>query len=67
MRSIYGVGKPKAAHDRAGDFIFAILAIQIALELALMSELSLFGDCGDVNLVSGTRHGILSPRQNWAV
>jgi transposase len=27
MRSIHGVGKPKAAHDRAAAFIFAILAI----------------------------------------
>src|SRR6202162_1603033 len=27
MRSMYGAGKPKAAHDRAAAFIFAILAI----------------------------------------
>ena len=67
MRSQYGVGKPKAAHDRAGDFIFAILAIQIALELVFVSELASFCDCAGVNLVSGTRHRILRSGQNCAV
>jgi len=31
MRSFYGVGKPKAAHDRAAELIFAFLAVQEAL------------------------------------
>jgi transposase len=32
MRSIYGAGKPKAAHDQTLDAIFAILALTRALE-----------------------------------
>lgn len=31
MRSMYGAGKPRAAHDRAGEAIFAILALMRAL------------------------------------
>jgi hypothetical protein len=35
IRSMYGAGKPKAAHDRVIDGILAILAFMSALERAL--------------------------------
>jgi transposase len=44
LRSMYGSGKPKASHDRAPDVIFAILALQAALELAHQLEFALFGE-----------------------
>jgi transposase len=49
LRSLYGAGKPKAAHDRAHDFILAILALQAALELAYRLEFALFGKDGGAN------------------
>ena len=67
MRSLYGVGKPKAAHDRAQDCTLAIRALQIALKLTCVSKLTLFGDCGGVNFVFATRHRILTSGQNWPV
>ena len=37
MRSIYGTGKPRAAHDQSVDAILAILALISILESAWLS------------------------------
>jgi hypothetical protein len=37
MRSIYGVGKPRAAHDQSVEAILAILALIRVLESAWLS------------------------------
>ena len=49
MRSLYGAGKPKAAHDRMIDLILTILAQQMALELAYQLEFALFREDGGLN------------------
>ena len=49
MRSLYGAGKPKAAHDRVIDLILTILAQQMALELAYQLEFALFREDGGLN------------------
>ena len=67
MRSLYGVGKPKAAHDRAVDVIFAFLALQTRLQLAFASEFALFGDCGNVNLLHTRNRRFHIPVKKWLV
>ena len=42
MRSTYGSGKPRAAHDRAADAILMILAVRKAVEDLLLSGWAYF-------------------------
>jgi hypothetical protein len=42
MRSTYGSGKPRAAHDRAAELLLMILAVMKAVEDTFSTALALF-------------------------
>jgi hypothetical protein len=44
MRTLYGAGKPRAAHDRPEQLVFAILRLHSVLTALRAPESAFFGD-----------------------
>jgi hypothetical protein len=78
MRSLYGAGKPRAAHDRWGQLTFAILRLYSALIAIYQSEWAVAGLLSRRNHMDGAaiienslahqnrafRHGLLDSSPN---
>ena len=50
MRALYGAGKPRAAHDRRGKFVFAILWLHLTFSVVCQPEFAVSGDPGSTSL-----------------
>ena len=74
MRSFYGAGKPRAAHDRVNEAAFGILALMAGIESLWPTYCALYSEQQDQNRqisrrllfshprrISRFRHGLLSP------
>jgi transposase len=67
MRTLYGAGKPKAAHDRRGELVFAILWFYSALTAFCKSEFTFPGDPGPTSLRPRCRHSETSHASKPAI
>jgi hypothetical protein len=67
MRSLYGAGKPRAAHDRAVEAIFAILAVIKAVDDFLQLRFANTATCLQLSRRSGCRLLVCTPAGNRAV
>ena len=50
LRALYGAGKPRAAHDRRGALVFAILCLHSMLNALCQAEFALYCDPGSTSL-----------------
>jgi transposase len=60
MRSLHGAGKPRAAHDRVVEAIFAILAFLMAMESSSEPQLDLSRHFAASNFLIHSQSGLLS-------
>jgi transposase len=60
MRSLHGAGKPRAAHDRVFEAIFAILAFLKAMESTSQPQLDLPGHYAASNFLIHSQSGLMS-------
>lgn len=49
MRSLYGSGKPRAAHERVLEVLFALWALVKAFDARCSPEFANFGNCGRIS------------------
>jgi hypothetical protein len=61
MRSTYGSGKPRAAHDRAAEAIFMILAVIKAVEDIFCVSIGVLPLAQPVSRQSDTSRPVLPP------
>jgi transposase len=66
MRSLHGAGKPRAAHDRVFEAIFAILAFLKAMESTSQPQLDLPGHYAASNFLIHSQSGLLSAGRKMA-
>lgn len=67
LRSLYGAGKPKAAHDQTQSAAFAILTLISALESVFAPQAVNYAELSHNSRQSNDKHRTCRLRSKWAV